>query len=97
MDKVIRRFQSTISDKKMSLIMFAIIKTHSKLLDTFTINRNNTRELQSGNFVEYLIKIDENKIEDFENIVNVKLEKQEINQDIDIFKRPKHIKDLSNE
>lgn len=73
-DRVNKVVQSTIADKKMSRIMFAIIATHSKILDTLTFERKKSRAEQAGNFVEYLAAIPVSQIDRFEELAEVQLE-----------------------
>ena len=62
---------SSISDKKMGTIMFAIIATNANLLDTYTLNRD---KVKSGNFVKYLLSIPDSQIAKFEELTKIKLE-----------------------
>jgi hypothetical protein len=67
---------SNISDKKMSTIMFAIIATQSKLLNTLAFDIDKPRSIQSGNFVEYLLAIPKSQLNRFEELAGVKLSDQ---------------------
>ncbi len=75
-ERINKIFSSNISDKKMSRIMFAVIATHSKVIDTFTFERNKSRMDQSGNFVEYLVSVPVSQISRFEELAEIKLQEQ---------------------
>lgn len=74
MEKRINKvIQGTIADKKMAQIMFAVIATHSGILDTITFERKKSREEQAWNFVEYLVSIPISQIDRFEELADIKL------------------------
>lgn len=76
-ERINKVVQSTIADKKMSRIMFAVIATHSKILDTLTFERKKSRKDQSGNFVEYLVSIPASQVDRFEELAEIKLQEPE--------------------
>ena len=71
-ERINKVVQSTIADKKMARIMFAVIATHSKILDALTFEREKSKENQAGNFVEYLVSIPVSQIDRFEDLADVK-------------------------
>ena len=67
-------FKLSISDKKMSKVMYGLIKTQSKLINSYhhSINEYN-RKQSSGFLVDLVIDINENKIKEFESLTEIKL------------------------
>lgn len=67
-------FSFSISDKKMAKIMYAILKTKSSLINSYCLGIEKYKREQIGGFnVHVVIKIDEDKISEFEQIAEVTL------------------------
>lgn len=65
----------SISDKKMSNFLYAIFMTDSKLQSYHRLGLEQyTRKQNSGNMVNVVILIDEDKITTFEELAGVKLQ-----------------------
>lgn len=71
-------FKLPISDKKMSKVMYALLRTQSKLVNSFnhSINQYN-RKQSSGFLVDIVIEIDKDKVDLFEGLAEVKLQTSE--------------------
>ena len=75
---MIRFFKISISNKQLSEVMYALLKTQSKLVNSFSHSINQyTRKQSSGFIIDVVIDIDENKIEEFEELTNIKLQTSE--------------------
>jgi hypothetical protein len=74
--KLVYRFTKiSVSDKKMSNMLYAIFMTQSVLHSYHHLGLEKyTRKQNSGNMVSVVIGIDENKIPEFEKLAEVKLE-----------------------
>jgi len=74
--KLVYRLTSiSISDKNMSNMLYAIFMTKSVLHSSFHLGlQQYTRKQNSGNTVDVVIGIDEDKIADFEELAGVKLQ-----------------------
>ena len=67
-------FDMTISDSKMSKIMYALIKTDSKLVSSFSPSiKGYTRKQSSGFSVQMVIEIKQENLDLFEELAEVKL------------------------
>ena len=68
-------FKLPISDKKMAKVMYAILRTQSKLVNSFSHSINDyTRKQSSGFLVDVVIEIDVDKIKLFEELTEIKLQ-----------------------
>ncbi len=75
---VFRCFEISISDKKMAKVMYAILKTRTKLVNSFSHSISKCTRQQSGGFiVDVIIEIDEDNIDVFEELAEVKLKTNE--------------------
>ena len=73
-NKVFRYFELSISDKKMAKIMFALLKTRSKLINSYHHSiRHYSRQQCGGFLVAVVIEIDESNIVLFEELGEVEL------------------------
>ena len=71
-------FKLPISDKKMSAVMYALLRTGSKLVNSYGIGINNyTRKQSSGFLVDVVVEVDESKIKTFEELAEVTLKTSE--------------------
>lgn len=75
-ENMVYRFTKiSISDKKMSNFLYAIFMTDSKLHSYHHLGLEQyTRKQNSGNMVNVVILIDENKITTFEELAGVTLQ-----------------------
>jgi hypothetical protein len=75
-DNMVYRFTKiSISDKKMSNFLYSIFMTGSKLHSYHHLGLEQyTRKQNSGNMVNVVILIDENKITTFEELAGVTLQ-----------------------
>ena len=75
-DNMVYRFTKiSISDKKMSNFLYAIFMTDSKLHSYHHLGLEQyTRKQNSGNMVNVVVLIDENKITTFEELAGVTLQ-----------------------
>ena len=75
-DGLVYRFTKiSISDKKLSNLLYAIFITNSKLHSHHHLNLERfTRKQNSGHMVNVVIGIKENKIPEFEELAGVKLQ-----------------------
>lgn len=75
-EELVYRFTKiSISDKKMSNMLYAIFVTGSKLQSYNHLNLERfTRKQNSGHMVDVVIGIKENKIPEFEELAGVKLQ-----------------------
>lgn len=74
-NKVYRFTKISISDKKMSNFLYAILITKSKLHSHHHLGLEQyTRKQNSGSMVNVVILIDENKITTFEELAGVTLQ-----------------------
>ena len=73
-----RFFKIKITDKNMSKVMYAILRTKSKLVNSVSIDIHNyTRRHSKGFSVDIVIDIDEKEINLFEELAEVKLQTSE--------------------
>ena len=73
--KITKSSQNSISDKKMSNFLYAIFMTDSKLQSYNHLNLEQyTRKQNSGNMVNVVVLIDEDKITTFEELAGVTLQ-----------------------
>ena len=73
MKKVHRFFELPISDKKMAKVMYAILRTKANLVNSYSHSLYQyTRKQSTGFMVQVVILIDENKINLFEELAEVK-------------------------
>ena len=73
MKKVHRFFDLSISDKKMAMVMYAILRTKANLVNSYSPSLyQNTRKQSSGFLVQVVILIQEDKISLFEELSEVK-------------------------
>lgn len=72
-------FKTTISDKKMAKVMYALLKTRSKLVNSFGTGLldNYCRRQCSGFSVDVVVEVDDHKVALFENLAGVKLKTSE--------------------
>jgi len=71
-------FKLPISDKKMSKLMYALIFTRSKLIESHNHSITNyTRKQSSGFLVDIIVEVNEQKIKLFEELAEVKLKTSE--------------------
>lgn len=67
-------FKLPISDKKMSKTMYALLKTQSKLVNSYSHSINQyDRKQSSGFLVDVVVEVDKHKIKQFEELAEVKL------------------------
>jgi hypothetical protein len=67
-------FKLSISDKKMAKVMYAILRTKSKLVNSHSLGiARYTRKQSSGFIVDVVVEVDEEKINLFEELAEVKL------------------------
>ena len=63
-----------ISDKKMAKVMYAILRTQSKLVNSHSLGITRyTRKQSTGFIVDVVVEVDEDKIKLFEELAEVKL------------------------
>ena len=68
-------FKLPISDKKMTKVMYAILRTQSKLVNSSNHSINDyTRKQSIGFLVDVVIEIDADKIKLFEELTEIKLQ-----------------------
>jgi hypothetical protein len=68
-------FKLPISDKKMAKVMYAILRTQSKLVNSFSHSINDyTRKQSSGFLVDVVVEVEEDKVKLFEELAEVKLQ-----------------------
>jgi len=71
-------FKLRISDKKMSKVMYALLRTQSKLVNSFSSSLSQYDRKQSRGFsVDVVVEVDEHKIKEFEELAEVKLQTSE--------------------
>lgn len=71
-------FKLPISDKKMSKVMYALLRTQSKLVRSYNHSINQyDRKQSSGFLVDVVVEVDEHKIKIFEELAEVKLQTSE--------------------
>lgn len=71
-------FKMSISDKKMSKVMYALLRTNSKLINSYNHSINSyTRKQSSGFLVDVIVEVDDDKVELFEELSEVKLQTSE--------------------
>lgn len=71
-------FKLPISDKKMSKVMYALLRTQSKLVNSHSHSINQyDRKQSSGFLVDVVVEVDEHKIKQFEELAEVKLKTSE--------------------
>jgi len=71
-------FKLPISDKKMSKVMYALLRTGSKLVNSYNHSiKEYSRRQMSGCLVDVVIEIDEVKIKLFEELAEVTLKTSE--------------------
>jgi hypothetical protein len=71
-------FKLRISDKKMSKVMYALLRTQSKLVNSFSYSLSQYDRKQSRGFsVDVVVEVDEHKIKEFEELAEVKLQTSE--------------------
>lgn len=71
-------FKLPISDKKMSKVMYALLRTQSKLVNSHSHSiEKYTRKQSSGFLVDVVVEVDEHKIKLFEELAEVKLQTSE--------------------
>jgi hypothetical protein len=69
-----RFFKLPISDKKMAKVMYALLRTNSKMINSYSYSIDKyTRKQSSGFLVDVVIEIDVLKIELFEELTDIKL------------------------
>ena len=69
-----RFFKLPISDKKMAKVMYALLRTNSKMITSYSYSIDKyTRKQSSGFLVDVVIEIDVLKIELFEELTDIKL------------------------
>ena len=67
-------FKMPISDKKMSIVMYAIIRTKSKLVNSHSHSIHQyTRKQSSGFIVDMVIEINDGEVPLFEELTGIKL------------------------
>lgn len=71
-------FKLKISDKKMSKLMYALLATNSKLVNSYSydIDKYNRKQI-SGFSVDITVLVDDDKIKRFEELAEVKLQTSE--------------------
>ena len=63
-----------ISDKKMSKLMYAILITKSKLVNCHHLGLGQyTRKQNSGHYVDLVVELKEDQVQNFEKLAEVKL------------------------
>jgi hypothetical protein len=68
-------FKLAISDKKMSKVMYALFKTQSKLVNSYSHSiYEYDRKQSSGFLVDVVVEVEEDKIKLFEELAEVKLQ-----------------------
>lgn len=78
MKTINRFFGLTISDKNMSKVMYALLKTRTKLINSYSPSiAQYTRKQSGGFYVQICVEVEENKVEQFEEIAEVKLQTSE--------------------
>jgi len=70
--EIFKKLESTISDKNLSKILFAIIICDCRVTSNLTL-RLESRDKMSGEYFAMMIEIRETRIEYFEELANVKL------------------------
>ena len=71
-------FNLPISDKKMSKVMYALLRTRSKLVNSYSHSISQyTRKQSSGFLVQVLVEVEEPKIKLFEELAEVTLQTSE--------------------
>lgn len=71
-------FKLPISDKKMAKVMYALLCTRTKLINSYNHSISQyDRRRSSGFLVDIVIEIDEQKIKEFEELAEVKLQTSE--------------------
>jgi len=69
-----RFFKLPISNKRMSDVMYALLITNSKMVNSYSSSINKyTRKQSAGFLVGVVIEIDELKIKLFEELTDIKL------------------------
>lgn len=75
MKSVYRYFKLPISDKKMSKVMYALLRTQSKLVSSYSHSIDKyDRKQSSGFLVDVVVEVDEHKISQFEELAEVRLQ-----------------------
>lgn len=68
-------FKLSISDKKLSKVMYALLKTQSKLVNSYSHSISKyDRKQSSGFLVDVVVEVDDDKINLFEELAEVKLQ-----------------------
>jgi len=71
-------FKLSISDKKMAKVMYALLRTRSKLLNSYSYDIDQyNRKQASGFLVDVVVEVDEQNIKLFEELAEVKLQTSE--------------------
>ena len=71
-------FKLSISDKKMSKVMYALLRTRSKLLNSFNHSITQYNRKQSRGFVvDVIVEVEDSKIHLFEELAEVRLQTSE--------------------
>jgi hypothetical protein len=77
-DLVYRFVKIPISDKKMSKFLYALFMVKGEITTTHHLGLEKyTRKQNSGNMVNVVVKLEETKIETFEELAEVKLKTSE--------------------
>jgi len=70
--------KTTISDKKMAKLMYAILITKSKLVNSQSARLEQfTRKQNAGNSVDVVVEVESDKVKVFEELAEVKLQTSE--------------------
>lgn len=70
--KIFKKLESTISDKNLSKILFAVIICNCRVTSNFTL-RQETRDKMSGEYFGMMIEIRKTRIKYFEELIGFKL------------------------
>lgn len=71
-------FKLSISDKKMAKVMYALLRTQSKLVNSYSHSLSDyDRKQSSGFLVDVVVEVDEHKVKKFEQFAEVTLQTSE--------------------
>lgn len=74
-ERVYRFFKLAIADKRMAKVMYAILKTRSKIIDSYNHSLYQyNRKQATGFIVDIVIEINEDKIDEFEDLTGITLQ-----------------------